>query len=197
MIISSFHNLTLFFLFPPSHTCTVSFIPFFFWCYPWYSSVLTLTKTSLSSLLEGEDYYLSVVACHWLLVGSVLTSKAIQTSLWFSHISLWVTKDGSSGLFLKESIQNERGNWNPSHQPSRQESFLSNFIYLLLLFTLQYFIGFAIHQHASATGVHVFPIPLPPHTTPLGHPSAPAPSFLYPASNLDWRFVSYMILYMF
>ena len=37
----------------------------------------------------------------------------------------------------------------------------------------------------------------PPHTIPLGHPSAPAPSFLYPASNLDWRFVSYMILYMF
>ena len=38
---------------------------------------------------------------------------------------------------------------------------------------------------------------LPPHTIPLGHPSAPAPNFVYPASNLDWRFVSYMILYMF
>ena len=38
---------------------------------------------------------------------------------------------------------------------------------------------------------------LPPRTIPLGHPSAPAPSFLYPASNLDQRFVSYMILYMF
>ena len=38
---------------------------------------------------------------------------------------------------------------------------------------------------------------LPPHTTPLGHPSAPALSILYHASNLDWRFVSYMILYMF
>ena len=37
----------------------------------------------------------------------------------------------------------------------------------------------------------------PPHTIPLGHPSAPAPSILYPASNLDWRFISYMILYMF
>ena len=43
---------------------------------------------------------------------------------------------------------------------------------------------------------------LPPHTIPLGHPSAPAPSILYPASNLDWQFVSYppeklyMILYM-
>ena len=38
---------------------------------------------------------------------------------------------------------------------------------------------------------------LPPHTIHLGHPSAPAPSILYHASNLDWRLVSYMILYMF
>ena len=37
---------------------------------------------------------------------------------------------------------------------------------------------------------------LPPHTIPLGHPSAPAPS-IHLASNLDWRLVSYMILYMF
>ena len=41
------------------------------------------------------------------------------------------------------------------------------------------------------------PLLLPPCTIPLGHPSAPAPSILYPASNLDWRFISYMILYMF
>ena len=38
---------------------------------------------------------------------------------------------------------------------------------------------------------------LPPHTIPLGHPSGPAPTILYLASNLDWRFISYMILYMF
>ena len=36
-----------------------------------------------------------------------------------------------------------------------------------------------------------------PHTIPLGHPSAPAPSILYPALNLDWWFISYMILYIF
>ena len=76
------------------------------------------------------------------------------------------------------------------------------FIYFLLYFTLQYCIGFAIQQHESATGVHVFPIlkppsHLPPHTISLGHPSAPAPSILNPASNLDWQFISYMILYMF
>ena len=38
---------------------------------------------------------------------------------------------------------------------------------------------------------------LPPRTIPLGRPSAPAPSIQYHASNLDWQFVSYMILYIF
>ena len=69
------------------------------------------------------------------------------------------------------------------------------------LITLQYCIGFDIHRHESTTSVHVFPIlnPLPPPSPyyPLGHPSAPAPSFLYPVWNLDWPFVSHMILYMF
>ena len=45
---------------------------------------------------------------------------------------------------------------------------------------------------------HPEPSPLlRPHTLPLGRPSAPAPSIQYHASNLDWRLVSYMILYMF
>ena len=35
---------------------------------------------------------------------------------------------------------------------------------------------------------------LPPHTLPLGRPSAPAPSIQYRASNLDWWLVSYMII---
>ena len=38
---------------------------------------------------------------------------------------------------------------------------------------------------------------LPPHTIPLGHPSALAPSILYHALNLDWWLVSHMIIYMF
>ena len=41
------------------------------------------------------------------------------------------------------------------------------------------------------------PSHLPPRTILLGHPSAPAPSILYHASNLDWRFVSCTIFYMF
>ena len=41
------------------------------------------------------------------------------------------------------------------------------------------------------------PSRLRPHTIPLGHPRAPVPSILYHALNLDWRFTSYMTLYMF
>ena len=75
-------------------------------------------------------------------------------------------------------------------------------ILFLLYFTLQYCFGFAIHWHESTTGVRAFPnmnppSHLPPHNISLGYPCAPAPSMLYPASNVDWRFVSYMIVYMF
>ena len=43
---------------------------------------------------------------------------------------------------------------------------------------------------------HEPPSHFPPHYIPLGHPRAPAPSMLYPASDIDWRFNSYMIVYM-
>ena len=43
---------------------------------------------------------------------------------------------------------------------------------------------------------HESPSHLPPHNISLGHPHAPAPSMLYPASDLGWRFDSYMIVYM-
>ena len=74
--------------------------------------------------------------------------------------------------------------------------FFFNFYFLKFYFlTLQYCIGFAIYRNESATGLHVFPghpepsSLLPPHTIPLGHPSAPAPSIQYPSSNLDWRLI--------
>ena len=67
------------------------------------------------------------------------------------------------------------------------------------LITLLYCIGSATHQHEFTTGIHVFPIlnPLPPPSRyhPSGSFQCTSPK--HPVSNLDWQFVSYMILYMF
>ena len=70
------------------------------------------------------------------------------------------------------------------------------------LIALQYCGGFCHVLTWISHGCTCVPNPeppshLPPHTISLGHPSAPAPSILYPALNIDWRFISYMILYMF
>ena len=76
--------------------------------------------------------------------------------------------------------------------------FLIKFLFLLY-FTLQYCIGFAIHWHESTTSVHEFPNmnPIPPPTPYHLSGSSPCTSPKHPVSNIDWHFVSHMIVYMF
>src|SRR5574337_544585 len=74
------------------------------------------------------------------------------------------------------------------------------FIIIIFYFTILYWFchtSTCIRHRCTRVPNPEPPSHFPPHTIPLGHPSTPAPSFLYPASNLDWRFLSYMILYMF
>ena len=54
-----------------------------------------------------------------------------------------------------------------------------------------------IHHGCTCVPKHEPPSHLLPHIISLGHHCAPAPSMLYPASDIDWRFDSYMIVYMF
>ena len=79
------------------------------------------------------------------------------------------------------------------------------FFFLIFTFTLFYFTMLYWFCH-TLTGIRHRctcvphsepPSHLLPHPILLGHPSAPASSILYHASNLDWWFVSHMILYMF
>ena len=77
-------------------------------------------------------------------------------------------------------------------------SFFFFYFYFILLYNTVWF----CHTLTwIPMGVHAFPNMNPPshllpHKISLGHPRAPAPSRLYPASDIDWRFDSYMIVYM-
>ena len=73
----------------------------------------------------------------------------------------------------------------------------SNF-YLFYFTILYWFCHTSTWVHHGCTWVPnpEPPSHLPPYTIPLGYPSAPTPSILYHASNLDWWFISYTILCM-
>ena len=74
------------------------------------------------------------------------------------------------------------------------------FFFSFFYFTILYWFchtSTCIHHGCTCVPHPEPPSHLSPHTIPLGHTSAPTPSILYPASTLDWRVVSYMILYMF
>ena len=80
-----------------------------------------------------------------------------------------------------------------------------NFFFLIFIFTLFYFTILYwfchtltwIHHGCTCVPKHEPPSHLPPHNISLDHHRAPAPSMLYPVSDIDWRFDSYMIVYMF
>ena len=84
---------------------------------------------------------------------------------------------------------------------------MSHFICVCVLFILFYFYFTILYWFCHTLtwinyGCTCVPNPEPTshyplHIISLGHPSAPAPSILYTISNIDWQFISYMIIYMF
>ena len=76
-------------------------------------------------------------------------------------------------------------------------NFFFSFIYL---FTLQYWFCHTstwICHECTCVSHPEPPSHLRPHPILLCHPSVPSLSTMYHASNLDWRFISQMIIYMF
>ena len=111
-----------------------------------------------------------------------MASPTQWTWVWVDFRSWWWT--GRPGVL-----------WFMGLQRVRHDKQLNDWLYNIVA-------GFAIHSHESAMGIHVFPVlnspfHLPPHPIPQGHPSASALSILSHVSNLDWWYISHMIISVF
>ena len=82
----------------------------------------------------------------------------------------------------------------------QEAEFIFFLIFTLFYFTILYWFCHTltrIHHGCIQAPNPAPPSHLPPHIISLDHPHAPAPSILYPVSNIHWHFVPYMIVYMF
>jgi len=82
------------------------------------------------------------------------------------------------------------------HGVAKSRTLLSDWTKLNYFTILYWFLHTStwIHHWCTCVPHPESPSHLPPHTIPVGHPSASAPSILDHASNLVWQFVSHMVV---
>ena len=96
--------------------------------------------------------------------------------------------------------QRQLSDWTSMHNVYFNFLFVWIFIFTLFYFTILYWFCHTltwIHHGCIRAPNPESPSHLPPYIISLDHPHAAAPSILYPVSNIDWHFVSYMTVYMF
>ena len=123
---------------------------------------------------------------------------ALQQRVGFCHISTW-TSQINVVLIYTSIITNDVENLLYVFVVHLYIFFFFNFyFYFILLYNTVLVLPYIDMNPPRCTCIpkRETPSHLPPHNISLGHPHAPAPSMLYPASDIDWRFDSYMIVYM-
>ena len=181
--------------------------------FSWLSSVQSLSRVRLFATPWTAECQASLTITNFQSLLKLMSIESVRSSnhLILCHpLLLLPSIFPSIRVFSSESVLHIRWlkYWSFSFSISSSSEYSVFFFFLVFILfyflTLQYCIGFAIYQHESATGIHMFPILnsppsslLPPSTLPLGRPSVPAPSIQHHASNLDWQLVSYMIFTCF
>ena len=122
-----------------------------------------------------------------------------------SSVLVWrIPGMGEPGGLLSMGSHRVWHNWSDLAEAA---SSLNIMVFLKLIYfnwrliTLHYYSGFChtltwISHRCTCVPHPDPPSQLPPHPIPQGYPSAPALSTLSHASNLDWRSISHMVIYM-
>ena len=132
----------------------------------------------------------------WHLTPALLPGKSHGQRILIGY-SPWGHKESDTTEWLQLHFPFLDSNW----INTKDHSFLFLFLNWRLI-TLQYYSGFCHTltwtSHWCSCILHPEPPSyLPPNPIPQGHPSAPALSTRSYASNLDWRSISHMVIYMF
>ena len=171
-------------------------------------SQMKLAQSCLT-LCDPMDY-----TVHGILQARILEWVAISFSRESSQPRDWIQVSHiAGGFFISWATREAQEYWWVAYPFSSGFSWLRNrtgvsciagrfyfFFFTSFYFTILYWFCHTltwIHHGCICLPKHELPSHLPPHNISLGHPNAPAPSMLYPASDIDWRFVSHMIVYMF
>ena len=182
-----------------------------FWGGGWEVYILSQSCGKVRRSWLSEGLLLGDLLCWYLLspskaLGKCYGCRSWRTTLWH-YFQVSLVLDVNVPLFTDYSRNHKQRSINLGlGRRGRNLCSVSKLIFTNFFFKISYFMlvggwslhnavmGFAIHQHESATSIHVSPHPetLPtslPTPIPLGYPRAPSVGALLHALNLHWAFV--------